>query len=318
MLEQILVPLDGSSLAECVLPHVTALAAWSGAVVTLLRVLEQEESDGTDSLVDPIGWQLARAEAEAYLQEVSDRLAVKGARAETVTLTGEPAERVTSFAGEHDFGLIVLSSHGRSGLSGWNVSSVVQKIILRAYRSVMIVRAYQPVTAIDDTVLYQRILLPLDGSQRAECVLPIATSLAEGSGGTLVLVHAVREPEMPRRMRPTREDMALVERLIERNRGEAQAYLKGLQRRLRATVETRVLVSGDVTTTLHESAETENVDLVMLAAHGYSGAPRRAYGSVATSFIAYGRTPLFIMQDIGEHEGSPSGAEQVVGSPKGR
>ena len=297
MFEQILVPLDGSSLAECVLPHVMALAAPSGAVLTLLRVLEQEEPDAP-GMADPIGWQLAEAEAEAYLQEVANRLGAEGIEAKAVVLTGAPAERVLSFARERDVDLIVLSSHGQSGLSGWNVSSVVQKIILRAPSSVMIVRAYQPVPVADGPALYSRVLLPLDGSQRAEFVLPIAAFVAQASGGTLLLAHVVREPELPRRTGPSSADLELVQRLVERNRRQATSYLQGLQNRLSLPVETRLLVSSDVTTALHELVESEAVDLMMLAAHGYSGAPRRAYGSVTTSFIAYGSTPLFIVQDI--------------------
>lgn len=316
MFKHILAPLDGSSLAECVLPHVMALAAPSGAVLTLLRVLEQEEPD-TAGLVDPIGWQLAQAEAGAYLQEVASRLGTAGVEAKPVTVPGTPAERVVSFAGEHDIDLIVLSSHGRSGLSGWNVSSVVQKIILRAPSSVMIVRAYQPVPTTGGPTLYERVLLPLDGSQRAECVLPVAAFLAKSGGGTLILAHVVREPELPRRTRPSSADLKLVQRLIERNQREATSYLEGLQQRLSVPAETRLLVSGDVTTALHDLAESDDADLVLLAAHGYSGAPRRIYGSVTTSFIAYGSTPLFIVHDIDPHHAAPLEAASPTTEPRG-
>jgi len=71
-----------------------------------------------------------------------------------------------------------MSSHGQSGLSPWNVSSVVQQVILRAHRSLMIIRAYQPVTAELTSLRYRRIFLPLDGSQRAEMRLTLAESLA--------------------------------------------------------------------------------------------------------------------------------------------
>ena len=74
--------------------------------------------------------------------------------------------------------LIILSSHGQSGLSEWNVSSVVQKIVLRARTSIMIVRAYQRIPPETAGLRYRRILVPLDGSQRAECVLPVAVTLA--------------------------------------------------------------------------------------------------------------------------------------------
>lgn len=317
MFNEILVPLDGSSLAECVLAHVVAMATSFHAVAVLLRVLGQEHAEGAAGPADPVGWHLAEAEAQSYLQEVADRLASNDVSAETVVLQGEPAERVLELAKERGSGLIVLSSHGQSGLSGWNVSSVVQKIILRAYRSVMIVRAYQPGSERGGVARYRRILVPLDGSQRAECVLPVAAVLAEANRGTLLLTHVVREPEMPRQTKPTEEDLQLAQRLVERNTVEAEAYLGRLEKRLSVDAQTRLLVGGDVATMLQDAVESEEADLVVLSAHGYSGAPRRTYGSITASFVAYGITPLLIVQDIEEGESQPSQAELLIKEHKG-
>jgi nucleotide-binding universal stress UspA family protein len=317
MFSEILVPLDGSSLAECVLPHVVAVATSFDAVAVLLRVLGQEHAEGSGSPADPVGWHLAEAAAQSYLQEVADGLAGSEVSAETVILQGAPAERVLELARERGFGLIVLSSHGQSGLSGWNVSSVVQKIILRARQSVMIVRAYQPGIERGGVARYRRILVPLDGSQRAECALPVAALLAEANRGTILLTHVVHEPEMPRQTKPTEEDLDLAERLVERNTVEAKAYLDRLRRRLSADAQARLLVGGDVATTLQDAVESEEADLVVLSAHGYSGAPRRTYGSITAGFIAYGTTPLLIVQDIEEDESRPSQAELSVREHKG-
>jgi nucleotide-binding universal stress UspA family protein len=317
MLNEILVPLDGSSLAECVLPHVIALATPSSAVTVLLRVLGQERADSEASLADPVGWHLAEAEAQSYLQEIADRLKAAEVSAETVVLDGDPAERVLDLATERGSDLIVLSSHGQSGLSGWNVSSVVQKIILRARQSVMIVRAYHPGIERGGAAQYRRILVPLDGSQRAECVLPLAAAVAEANRGTMLLTHVVREPEMPRQTKPTEEDLQLAQRLVERNTAEAEAYLGRLQKRISADTQIRLLIGGDVASVLQDAAEDEDADLVILSAHGYSGTYRRTYGSIAASFIAYGTTPLVIVQDIEESERQPSQAELATKERKG-
>lgn len=317
MFEHILVPLDGSSLAECVLPHVVAFASALQSDVTLLRVLARGKGAQGVPIVDPVDWHIAEAQSASYLEEVARRLGASGVETNRVALDGAAAERVIEYADQQDVDLIVLSSHGRSGLSGWNVSSIVQKIILRAYQSVLIVRAYVPTEREAGSVRYQRLLVPLDGSQRAECVMPIAVALARGHDAELLLAHVVRRPEMPRRTSPTEEDIHLADRLVERNREEVSAYLQDLIAQLRLDADFHLLVSDDVVVALHELVESQHVDLVILSAHGYSGAPLWSYGSVATSFIGYGSTPLLIVQDLAREDVEPSQAELAVKERKG-
>ena len=189
MFEHILVPLDGSSLAECVLPHTVAIAQAFGSQVTLLQALERGPGADRARSVDPLGWHLRRVETEAYLDGLAARIRKLGVSTQSRLLEGQAAEQVIEFARQrqHGVGLIILSSHGRSGLSEWNISSVGQKIILRAHVPVMIVRAYEPCAGNVGSLRYGRLLVPLDGSQRAECVLPLVTALA------LSLIH-ISEP----------------------------------------------------------------------------------------------------------------------------
>jgi nucleotide-binding universal stress UspA family protein len=300
-----------------VLPHVVAFASAFESDVTLLRVLERGKGAQGASIVDPVDWHIAEAESASYLEEVAGRLGAWGIEANRVTLDGAAAERVVEYTNQHDVDLIVLSSHGRSGLSGWNVSSVVQKIILRAYRSVLIVRAYVPTEHGVGSLEYQRLLVPLDGSVRAECTVPIAVALARAHGAELLLAHVVRKPEMPRRTRPTPEDLELASRIVERNTEVAAAYLGDLQSQVAAQADVSLSVSDDVTMALHNLADSKEVDMVMLCAHGYSGAPRWLYGSVTTSFIGYGSTPLLIVQDLSEEQIEPYGVELAIKEHKG-
>jgi len=145
---------------------------------------------------------------------------------------------------------------------------------------------------------YQHLLVPLDGSRRAEMVLPIATTLAQAHKGELLLVHVVTRPEMPRRMPLTEEDLQLANQLIERNHAEAAAYLEQLQSRLPANTRTALQVSDNVAATLQDTAEREQSDLMLMSAHGYSGEARWPHGSVTNRFIADGTTPLLIIQDL--------------------
>ncbi len=317
MLKHILVPLDGSSLAECVLPHTVALAQAFDARVTLLRAVERVGPANLNRAIDPLNWHIRKSEAEAYLDEVADRLQQIGLQADQAVVQGKAADRIIDFVHNQDVDLIVLSSHGRSGLSRWNISSVVQKVILRSYTPTMIVRAYRPVTEELTGLRYERLLVPLDGSQRAECILPLATNLARFHECRLLLAHVVSKPEVPRRAPLTQEEAELIDKITERNRQKGERYLEELKSRLSGDIETRLLVSEKPALTLHELVEKENADLILLAAHGYSGEVQWPYGSVALNFIAYGTTPLLIMQDISEEERKRTAAEKAASESKG-
>ena len=317
MFNHILVPLDGSSLAECVLPHSVAVAQAFGARVTLLRVLEPPHAANRIRPVDPLDWHISKAEARAYLDGLTTRLQEAGLSAENALVEGHAAERIIEFAHGHDVNLTILSSHGRSGLSGWNVSSVVQKIILRAHVPTMIVRAYEPATRDLTGLHYRRLLVPLDCSRRAECVLPPATTLARFHKSELLLANVVSRPEMPRRAPLTQEEIKLANRITELNQLEAVRYLEQFQSRLSFDARTRLLVGDDVAATLHDLVDQENIDLVVLSAHGYTGGTKWPYGNLVVNFIAYGTTPLLIVQDLPPHEVERTRAEAAATEYKG-
>ena len=309
MFNRILLPMDRSPLAECVLPHAVAVARAFASQVTLVHVMDTPHRANWRRAVDPLNWRIRKAEAESYLGDLVLRLQKAGVSTEKQILEGDAAERIVEYSRKNDVPLIMLSSHGQSGLSGWNVSSVVQKIILRAHTSIMIVRAYQPISTDVTGLRYRWLLLPLDGSQRAESVLPMASTLARSHEAQILLAHVVRRPEMPRRTPPTDEDVELADRIVERNRAEAIQYLDQLRSRLSGEAQARVLVSDHVAVTLHELVDQEKIDLVLLTAHGYSGQTRWPYGSVVISFITYGTTPLLIVQDLPQDKIEPTVAE---------
>src|SRR5688500_12446019 len=120
MFNKILVPLDGSLLAARALPHVVLLARTTGADVTLQRVIERHHE--LSASVNPSEWRLAQVEAQAYLAALQIQLAPWLAIApKTLVLEGPAADRITEQAQLDDFDLVTLSSHGGSGLSGWNL-----------------------------------------------------------------------------------------------------------------------------------------------------------------------------------------------------
>ncbi|MBV7331597.1 universal stress protein [Chloroflexi bacterium TSY] len=318
MFNHILVPLDGSSLAECVLPHVAAFAKIFGSQVTLLHVMECAQDGGHLYPIDPLDWQITKAERQANLDHLVERLRNQGMTVTSVVLEGKAARTIIDYALGHNVDLITLSSHGESGHGGWNVGGVSQKVILHGHTSTLVIRAYLPTIDAQSELRYRRILVPLDGSRRSECVLGAATALIRAYAAQLVLAHVVRKPEMPRPAPLLQEDITLVNRLVERNRQEATKYLAQVQAQILADdVETRLIVSDEVASSLHDLVEEEEIDLVVMAAHGYSAQRKWPHGSMTTSFIAYGSTPLLFMQDMPQHEMIPTAAQMAATEYKG-
>ena len=304
MFDTILVPLDGSQMADCVLPHVAALAGPFNAEVTLLRMLEKNQMVSSTQLFDLLNWQINKTRADLYLEKIRDLFKRSGIQAKAVVLEGLVAEGIAKYAQQHRTKLIVLSSHGRSGLTQWGISSITQKIILIAQTSLLIVRAHQsgPYSEkLSTAPLYKNILVPLDGSQRAENVLPVVTQLAQFHRSQVHLVHVVQTPEMARQMPTAPEDIELANRVVERNREEAEHYLEQLKSRSYLKdidVRTHLIASEQTTAALHQLEDQEQIDLATFNAHGYSGNQQWPYGSMVNHFILYGRAPLLIVQDL--------------------
>ena len=304
MFNPILVPLDGSQLAECVLPQAAAFARSFDAEITLLRILEKNQTGVSAQLFDLLNWQIQKTKATLYLEEIKAQFIESNIQARAIVLEGLVPEGITDYAQNEGMKLIILSSHGRHGMTQWGISSITQKIILSAPTSVLIVRAHPqviPAGELAETPLYQRILVPLDGSQRAEHVLPIVMQLAHVHKPTIHLVHVVQTPEMARQMPPAQEDIDLANHVVARNQEEAGHYLEQVKSRSYLQgidVKTHLMTSDHTAASLHQVVEQEQIDMVTLSAHGYSGKHQWPYGSVASNFILYGKVSLLIVQDM--------------------
>ena len=320
MFDEIVLPLDQSALAECVFPHAVAIAQAYGSKIVLLHVKEPVDASSIAPCPDPFDWQAGIFRANQYLDKTANRLREARLGVETCIEEGRPADRIVAFAGAHPDALILLSSHGRSGLKGWTISSVVQKVALRSRASVMIVPAYQP--SVDEIagLHYRRILVPVDGSARSNYVLPFAKAIAQSQNAELLLVHVLPCPEIfcPGLTRPS--DLAMVHRILEHNREEVQGHLDNILSWMTGDVRARFCLitgEGSVPACLHEAADQYQADLVILNAHGYSGSPKNPYGSVALHFLFYGNHPLLMIQDFPGDQIGFNRAESVSGEIEG-
>lgn len=315
MFERVLAPLDGSLLASNVLTHVARIAP-SGAEILLLRVLEQNVEA---TLSDPLEWRMRRDVAEVYLQHVALQLERETAlRPLTRVEEGCAADRILAVARESNAQVIALSSHGASGLNAWNLNSVAFKVAQRSGTSLLMVRSYHPPGTPPDAALepesYRRILVPLDGSLRAEHVLGVADALASGVGATLVLAHVVQPPRLIHRRRGGALE-STIDAAIDDFVDEARAYLDEVASGLHSHTEVRVLRDPDPAAALHQLAADEGVDLVLVSAHGQSGQRYWPQGGLATSFILHGTTTLLVLQDVAWDDLLPSEAEVFASRP---
>ncbi len=315
MLDHILVPLDGSPLAECVLPHATAIAKTFNAQITLAHVLEQPSASLRLPQADPLDWYLKKSAASLYLATVKAQLEADHLTVQTVLLEGRAAEKIVELAHSTQADLLILSGYGETGDNTGGVSSIVQHILERVRVSTLIVRTSQPITACADDLRYHRLLVPLDGSQRAGSVLTMAAALAEAYQSELLLVHVVSKPEMARYMPLSEEDTTLINRVIDRNQAEGSKYLEQTQAHLPANTQTRLLVSDNVAAALQSVSDQEQIDLLVLSAHGYSGEARWPYGSITNRFITNGTTPLLIVQDLRQESAEVTRAGAEIRQP---
>jgi nucleotide-binding universal stress UspA family protein len=192
--------------------------------------------------------------------------------------------------------LIILSSHGHSGLRNWGIGSITHKIILSAPTSVLLIRASQL-----KEQPYRRILVPLDGSWRAENVLPMVALLARFRKSQIQIVHVVKTPEMARHLPPVQEDIDLSNRVVVRNQEEALHYLDQVQLRSPLAgidVKAHLIISNNAAIAIHELVDREQIDMMVLSAHGYSGISQWPYGRMVNNFVLYGKVPLLIVQDL--------------------
>ena len=301
LVERILVPLDGSRLAECVLPHAIALARIFDAELILVRV--QESLPGNHPRVDSLSWRLGKAEVEAYLRSTAERIAEVGVRVSTYAEQGKCAEAVIEAARRHGAGLIALSSHGRGGETPFRLGSTAQKLIDSATTSVLLVRARQEPLRDDwNTCPYRRILVAVDGSPRSEWALSLAAGMAERAQAELLLAQVVPVPELVVRHPPSTEEEELRESLVETNRRAALDYLEALRCRCaneNTPVRTRLEVSEHAAETIEDLCDEEDVDLVVINAHGRGCGPAsRLHGRFADQLLHQGRHTTLLFQDL--------------------
>jgi nucleotide-binding universal stress UspA family protein len=287
----IVVPLDGSPLAERALPYAAALAGATGAQVILLRAAQPRPDPGADA---PPAW--APEEDSAYLADARTRLRARGAAlVEGAVSSGEAAAAIRDEARLRRADLVVLATHGRSGLGRALSGGVADDVLRRAEVPVLLVPpAAPPAWPARLPAEPRRVVVPLDGSPFAEAALPPARGLAAALGAELHLLRAVP----PAGALLPRQVLAPAGGEADAARREAGADLEATAAPLRAG-GLRVVchpVVADPAAGLAGAAKGLGADAIAMATHGRAGLTRLVLGSVATAALRRATVPLLLVR----------------------
>jgi nucleotide-binding universal stress UspA family protein len=311
-MRRILVCLDRSTYSEACLPHAISVAKVFGSSVTLLYVQPAQEHSGV-RITDPVDWEVSRREASAYLDPLAKNVSETwGLSVDSRVEQGRPAERITAIAREIGADLTVIASHGEGGVAAWNLGSTAQQVLTVSRGSVLIARSALPSPSV---ITPQHILVPLDGSLRTESVLPTAVRIADSHGAELLLAHVVAEP-LPTAVLHA-GDLDLARDLAARLESRAKRYLDQLRARLPQEARVRTLVTrhADERQSLLEIARQEQIDLILLSAHGSVCNPTRPFGSVTHHLLAHSTVPILVLQDLSEPELEPADHDDEQAAP---
>jgi nucleotide-binding universal stress UspA family protein len=285
MLQTILVPLDGSPLAERALPYAVRLAKAGGGKLILLRAFDalrftppaQAEPDGQEQL-----------------ESIAERARSEGVEVEAVAhqmYHEDVGQVIIETARERAAELLVMSTHGRGGLGRWIYGSVADAVLRGAAVPVLLVPAAceQPWPA----ERAPRIMVPLDGSDLAAEALAPAAELAGRLGAELVLVSVIQPPTYA-----YAEGYAYLALDPAEELAAAAGELEAIAERLRGdglTVSVRT-AAGFATTTIAELAHEAGIDLIVMATHGRGGLARLVLGSVATGTLQRAGLPVLLVR----------------------
>jgi len=295
-----LVCLDRSEAAETVLPLATHLARTHDARITLLHVLEPPSDPGGLRATDALAWEIVRRETQAYLDSRAQLIRDDGIHVETCLAEGRAAPRVAALIGELEVDLLVLSACGEGGPNAWGLGDTARKILATANGSVLVVPAHERGRA--PGVPPRRVLVPLDGCSRSECVLTTALQVARADAAEVIVAHIVADP-IRTELLSEPEDLALAHKVADRLMARAIDYLDR-QRHLLVAGGARASVAiaraDDHRQGLIALARSHRADLIVMSAHGSVCNPRHRFGSVTAYVLAHSTVPVLMVQDLRE------------------
>jgi len=312
MYKVIMVPTDGSGFDREAIRVALRMAERSGAKIRLVRVLATGSFFGMAAATEgtAVAAEIVRSERDTALGELYALAAecrVTSTADLTVDLhTGPVADVLEGYARRHDVDLIVISTHGRSGLSRLTLGSVTDSLIRHTTIPVLVVKP--PTSYLNPQIneAFRHIVVPLDGSTLAEQILPRVMALATIEDAEITLLNVL----IPR----SHSQKDIVDPSLpwwDKDISVARQYLFGIAAKLRRNgipVTTDIVIGENVPNTIGDFASRERADLIAIATHGRGGLARLIHGSVADAVMHSARMSMLVLKpdNVAETETSRS------------
>jgi len=300
MFKQVLVPLDGSHLAEAALPAALVLAQKLQIPITLTHVIERDaprKIHGEPHLAN-------EAEARAYLDQIAARAFPAELRVKChvhTSAVSDVARSLVEHAGEFGADLIVMCTHGRSGLRGWLFGALAQQVLNLGPTPVLLIHPTESGAA--PAFACRRLLVPLDGNPDHERGLAVAVNLAQVCAASLQLlmvVHTVGTLS-GQRAATARLLPGTTLALLELKEQQAGAYLQQHLAQLQATglTATALVSRGEPARVIGQTARRAQADLIVLGTHGKTSLAAFWAGSITPKVVSQPHVPLLLVP-VGE------------------
>jgi nucleotide-binding universal stress UspA family protein len=301
MFTKILIPLDGSELAENALEPAISIAERSGGEILLLSAavhdlaLARSRPGLGMEIVDDLTTQ-SRERLETYLSSVQKAHKDRPVAIERKVEEGDAAGVIVDTAAASEVDLIVMSTHGRSGISRWLMGSVTERVLRNAPC---------PVLAVHDEAFFERILITLDGSELSESALEPGLAVARLLGGRVTLLSADPPEEIDPGLVSYLEtaEAGLGEMVREEYYHRTDSYLRRLAGRCRESLGRKVDIAprtGAAAATILDYIDEERIGLVVMATHGRTGLSRWVYGSVTEKVLRQANCAMLIVRPAEE------------------
>ncbi len=292
-----LIPLDGTKLSEHayeMLPVLKLLGFDKVRMVTVWESAWEEAETGRDMKELSEVTEKGRAYLAAYAEQQKERIEATGFAVETSVRVGRPADEVLDAAQGTD--LVLIATHGRSGLARWWLGSVADQVIKESKCPALVVGPNVEADLTSYTV--NRILVPLDGSEMAEHAIPVAMWIAKLTGAELDIVRCMSLTAVTYDPSMSMYSADLVTSMED----AVREYLRQIADRVKGVKFTTTMIMGGAGEMLLEHMKDVKSDLVIMTSHGRTGVTRAALGSV-TDRLLHGSAPVLVFRPSEEAAG---------------
>lgn len=294
MFERVLVPLDGSPLAETILSQVRRILFWKDAEIVILRAVSIPPL-----LAGNVASYTAQAEeeAKAYVRGQELKLAEKGAKVRSLVRTGPAAGAILEVAESEKATLVAMTTHGRSGLSRWAFGSVAEKVLRASPIPLLMTRSFvtdasgTARAATPQELRVQKILVPIERSKLSLEIVPYVAELARLFDAKVLLLNVCGQEASC--------DAPMVEM--------THAYEHLRESGLAAEPLMR---QGDPAEQILQVSRDLSVDFIAMTTHGRSGPAKWPLGSVAEKVLRHASMPLLLVR--GARTGSSGGITESL------